>query len=70
MIKKLSNFIKKSVDANTQELLKAGFINGDLEPTYEGLEELKQIQWFANYDALVASAKEHNAAAEAEAAKK
>jgi hypothetical protein len=69
IMKKLSNFIKKSVDGNTQELLKAGLINGDLEPTYEGDRELKQIQWFANLDALVARAKEINTEAEAEAKK-
>ncbi len=65
-MRKLSNFIKKSVDADTQELLKAGFINGDLEPTSTGEEELKQIQWFANLPALVARAKELNAEAEKE----
>lgn len=65
MIKKLSNFIKKTVNADTQELLKAGLINGDLEPTVEGKNELVQIIWFANLDALVVRAKEINAEAEA-----
>lgn len=69
MIKKLTNFIKKSTDANTQELLKAGMLNGDLEPTREGFDELNQIIWFSNLDALVVRAKEINAEAEAEANK-
>lgn len=69
IMKKLTNYIKKAVDANTQELLKAGFINGDLMPTYEGEQAIKEILWFANYEALVAKAKEINAEAEAQAKK-
>lgn len=69
MIKKLSNFIKKTVNSDTQELLKAGLINGDLEPTTEGKNELVQIIWFANLDALVVRAKEINAEAEADSKK-
>ena len=57
----LSNYIKKTVDSNTQELLKAEFINGNLEPTSAGMAELSQIMWFVNIEALVARAKEINA---------
>lgn len=69
MIKKLSNFIKKTVDADTQEMLKANMLNGDLEPTCVGINELHAILWFANKDALVARAKEINTEAAAEEAK-
>lgn len=69
IMKKLSNFIKKTVNADTQELLKAGLVNGDLEPTDEGIKELTQINWFANLQALVDRAKELNAEAEAESKK-
>lgn len=70
MIKKLSNFIKKATDVKTQSLLRAGLINGDLEPTDLGDSELKQILWFANYDALVARSEEIIAELAAEEAKK
>lgn len=70
IMKRLSNFIKKAVDADTQELIKAGFINGNLEPTAEGWEANREILWFSNHEALVKLAKERNAEAEKEEAKK
>jgi len=69
IMKKLSNFIKKTVDGDTQELLKAGYINGDLEPTDEGKNRLGEILWFANLPAIVALAKEANLEAEKESNK-
>lgn len=66
---KLNNYIKKLVDADTQALLKAGYINGDLQPTGRGQDALISILFFANKDALVAAAKEEIAEAEAQAAK-
>lgn len=70
IMKTISNYIKKTLNAETQELLKAGLINGDLEPTVSGIYELNQILWFANLAALVTRAKEINAEAEAEAKKR
>lgn len=69
IMKKLSNFIKKTVDADTQELLKAGLINGDLEPTADGVKVLNEITWFANIKDIVARAKEMNSEAEAQSKK-
>lgn len=69
VMKKLNNFLKKLVDADTQELLKAGLLNGDLELTCQGIYELQAIMFFANKDAMVARAKEINVEAATEEAK-
>jgi hypothetical protein len=60
IMKKLSNFITKTVDSNTQELLKAGYINGNLEPTEKGYEKVREIIWFQNLPALTEAAKADN----------
>ena len=54
---KLTTMFKLLVDADTATLKKAGFINGDLELTGEGSNELMAIVFNANKAALVASAK-------------
>ncbi len=61
IMKKLSNYIKKTVDKDTQELLKAGLINGGLEPTTDGTNALREILWFKYLPELVEQAKEINA---------
>lgn len=53
---KLTTMFKSLVDADTQALRKAGFINGDLEITCEGQNELNVILFQANKAALVAVA--------------
>lgn len=65
IMKTLNNFITKLVDADTQALLKAGYLNGDLLPTCEGIKALEEILFFANKQALVDSAKAKIAAEEA-----
>lgn len=70
MIKKLSNFYKKFTDVKTQALVKAGYLNGDLEPTPKAYDKLEEISFFANYEALVVAAQEEITEAEAEEAKK
>lgn len=58
MIKKLSNFIKKMVDADTQALIEADYMFSDLGGlTNEGKEELMNILFIANKAALVEAAK-------------
>ena len=47
---------KKLVDADTQALVKAGYINGDLELTDEGKNELMALVFDANKAALVVAA--------------
>jgi hypothetical protein len=69
VIKKLSNFYKKFTDAKTQSLVKAGYLNGDLEPTNKAHDKVKEIAFFESYDALVDAANEEIAEAEAEEAK-
>lgn len=59
-IKMLNNFIKKLTDAKVQELIKAGYVNGDLKPTTRGLEKLDEILFFANYESLVTEATNEN----------
>lgn len=65
MIKTVSNMMKKLLDADTQALVKAGYINGDLEMTNIGLKALQTILFVANKAALVESAKADIAEAEA-----
>lgn len=69
VIKKISNFYKKFTDAKVQSLVKAGYLNGDLEPTQKAHDKIKEINFFAQYDALVEHADEEIAEAEAEEAK-
>lgn len=64
IMNKVSIMMKKLLDADTQELVKAGLINGDLMPTYDGISELNAILFIANKAALVERAHEINAEAE------
>lgn len=57
-MKTITNYIKKTVDPKTQLLLKAGLINGDLEPTSAGREVLTEILWFQNLEAIATRAQE------------
>lgn len=43
---KVSVMMKKLLDARTQKFVKAGFINGDLDITSEGVEALNRIAFF------------------------
>ena len=58
MLQRLGNYMKKLLDKDTQVLVKAGFINGDLEPTEEGLDALNSILFFEKKTELVEMAKE------------
>lgn len=58
MIQKITTFLKRQLDADTQALYEAGLINGNLELTTAGVQELQSINYFANKDALVVRAKE------------
>jgi hypothetical protein len=55
-MKTLGTMFKKLVDADTQALVKAGYINGDLELTDEGKNELMALVFDANKAALVVAA--------------
>lgn len=55
---KVSTMMKKLLDADTQALVKAGFVNGDLELTSEGTKQLQTILFVANKAALVEAAEE------------
>lgn len=57
---KVSNMMKKLLDSDTQELVKAGYINGDLDMTEEGKNALIAELFVANKSALVESAKAKN----------
>ncbi len=57
MASKLGTMMKKFLDADTQILVKAGFINGDLELTSEGQEELLAIAFDTHKAGLVAAAR-------------
>lgn len=63
-MKTISNFYKKLTDEKVQALSKAGYLNGDLEPTEKARKAIEEIQFFANYDALVTRANEEIAAEE------
>lgn len=56
IMKTLTTMMQKLLDAPTQTLVKAGYINGDLELTNEGNDALMAILFVANKDALVADA--------------
>jgi hypothetical protein len=51
---KISNMFKKLTDPSVQTLREAGMINGDLELTGDGNQELMELLFTANKDALVA----------------
>ena len=55
---KLNTMMKQLLDADTQTLVKAGYINGDLELTSEGRDALNGIVFQQNKAALVALAQE------------
>lgn len=57
-MKTISNMMKKLLDADTQALVKAGYINGDLELTTEGGQALQMISFIANKAELVKMAQE------------
>lgn len=54
----IGNMMKRLLDADTQTLVKAGYINGDLELTEAGKKALWAISFTANKAALVAEAQE------------
>lgn len=56
-MKKISNMMKKLLDSDIQDLVKVGFINGDLEITVEGKQALFEILFDTNKPALVELAK-------------
>lgn len=56
MLKTIGVMMKKLLDADTQKLVKAGFINGDLELTSDGMKALTAVLFDANKAALVAEA--------------
>lgn len=55
---KLNTMMKKLLDNDTQTLVKAGYINGDLEITSEGSEALRSIMFDKYKSELVALAQE------------
>lgn len=55
---KISNMMKKLLDKDTQILVKAGYINGDLDLTPEGLKALNTIVFLENKTELVKLANE------------
>lgn len=55
---KLNTMMKKLLDSDTQTLVKAGYINGDLELTTAGRDALNGIIFQQNKAALVALAQE------------
>lgn len=54
----IGNMMKRLLDADTQTLVKAGYINGDLELTEAGKKALWAITFTLNKDALVKEAQE------------
>lgn len=54
---KLNTMMKKLLDTDTQTLMKAGFINGDLDLTSEGKNELWTLIFDQHKAALVEAAK-------------
>lgn len=57
-IMKITNLVKKLLDKDTQTLVKAGLINGDLQLTDEGTTELLSILFIEKKDELVKIAQE------------
>lgn len=56
IMQKVSIMMKKLLDSDTQTLVKAGYINGDLDLTETGLAALHAVQFDANKAALVVMA--------------
>lgn len=58
IMKTLNNFIKKILDKETQSLMKVEYLNGDLELTEKGKQQLMSILFLANKEELVELANE------------
>lgn len=58
LMNKVSTMMKKLLDADTQTLVKAGYLNGDLDLTDKGKTALNTIVFMANKADLVVSAQE------------
>lgn len=58
MLQTVGAMLKRLLDADSQKLYKAGFINGDLELTDEGTSALMSVLFDANKAALVKEAEE------------
>lgn len=54
----LNTMMKKLLDKDTQTLIKAGFINGDLQLTDEGWQNLKALLFEQNKDEMIKAAQE------------
>ena len=57
-MRKVTNTFKLFTDKKTQDLYKAGYINGDLEPTEQGLNALNSLLLAEYKDKLVELARE------------
>ena len=57
-MKRLKGLFKRLVDKNVQKLYQAEFVNGDLELTDEGREELLYILFEQNKEELIKRADE------------
>ncbi len=66
IMQKVSNMMKKILDKDTQALVKAGFINGNLDLTCDGVAALNAIIFSEKKAELVALANEKIAEAEKE----
>lgn len=64
MLFTLNTMMKKLLDADTQKLVKAGYINGDLELTCKGSDALREIAFDKYREDLVKKAEEVIAEAE------
>ncbi len=69
-MKKLSVMLKKLVDQDTQDLVKAGYLDGELNITHMGERALITHLFFAHKSDLVALAKADIEEVEKEEAKK
>ena len=56
IMSKITTIMKKLLDADTQALVKAGFLNSELDVTIEGQNELNAILFNTNKAALVEAA--------------
>lgn len=53
IMKTVTTFFKKLTDSKVQALSKAGYINGDLEPTQKAKDAISEILFFTHYEELV-----------------
>lgn len=53
IMNRVSNMMKRLLDGDTQSLVKAGFINGDLEITDKGQDALNSVLFVNNKEELV-----------------